>query len=67
MGLEAAGCFRWPLLGALIHDMTHVDHVAGVSWMREREGALGHGHRAASLASARGGCCEQKIHSAVIL
>ena len=42
-------------MGAVIHDMTHVDRVAGGNWMREREGALRHGHTAACLASARGG------------
>ena len=55
VGLEAADCFRWPLMGAVIHAMTHVDRVAGGNWMREREGALRHGHTAACLASARGG------------
>ena len=68
MGLEAADCFRWPLMGAVIHDMTHVDRVAGGNWMREREGALRHGHTAACLASGRGGgCCERTLHSAGIV
>ena len=67
MGLEAEDCLRWPLLGAVIHGMTHVDHVAGGSWMREHEGALGHGHRAAYLAQAPGGGAVNEPFTALVL
>ena len=71
MGLEAADCFRWPLMGAVIHDMTHVDRVAGGNWMREREGALRQWATQQLALRAPGprggGCCELTLHSAGIV